>query len=523
MPENIPKNIVVCSDGTGNTANKNRGTNVFKLYEAVDIDPPPQGKPRQLVFYDDGVGTESLKFLRVIGGAFGYGLSRNVRQLYTAIARVYRPGDRIYLFGFSRGAFTVRSLAGWITGSGLVAARIDEEALDEEALDEAVKASYKEYRENYKRLWRQPAAATERGAAAVVLENGRYQDVPIAFIGVWDTVDAVGLPFDELIPFWNAFVHPFKFPDQKLSPLVCRARHALSLDDERKTFHPLLWNEAGEDTGRILQVWFAGVHSNVGGGYVRQGMSLVALKWMMDEAEQFGLRFVDSDRQIYREHANVHDKLYDSRSGLASYYHYKPRDIGQKCRDNSVMPRIHHSALERAALSTEGYFPDNWPDSAHVEGGPLSGQDIKAVLGQAVFAEPLLLSETGRYWKYRTIIYYVLLVFSIGLLLAHLTPQAQGDYIQVLRLRLWPDLSALREDLPGALWNFGRELWNMGTQFSLSGHIENLLPTAWNYWYLTAVIAVAFLVGLSFKRKQKNEASKYWRKISGALRKALGL
>ena len=117
-----PKNIVICSDGTGNSAIKDRGTNVFKLYEAVDFNGHlnnPMLTP-QIAFYDDGVGTETFKPLKLLGGAFGWGLSRNVRNLYAALVRSYDPGDKIFLFGFSRGAFTVRTLGGFITACGIL-------------------------------------------------------------------------------------------------------------------------------------------------------------------------------------------------------------------------------------------------------------------------------------------------------------------------------------------------------------------------------------------------------------------
>ena len=116
------KNIVICADGTGNTTIKGRGTNVFKLYEAVDqtghlVTP---GLTPQVALYHDGVGTESLKWCRILTGATGWGLSRNVKQLYGELARAYAPGDKIFLFGFSRGAFTVRTLAGLIHACGIL-------------------------------------------------------------------------------------------------------------------------------------------------------------------------------------------------------------------------------------------------------------------------------------------------------------------------------------------------------------------------------------------------------------------
>src|SRR5262245_8125392 len=119
----MAKNIVICSDGTGNSAIKGRGTNVFKLFEAIDLtghQTNPQLTP-QVALYDDGVGTEDFKPLKIFSGATGFGLSRNVRQLYKELARIYDPGDRIFLFGFSRGAFTVRTLADLIAHCGILA------------------------------------------------------------------------------------------------------------------------------------------------------------------------------------------------------------------------------------------------------------------------------------------------------------------------------------------------------------------------------------------------------------------
>src|SRR5476649_2605747 len=106
----MPKNIIICSDGTGSTAIKDRGTNVFKLFEAVDLNGhrTDLNVVPQIAIYDDGVGTEDFKPLKLLGGAFGWGLTRNVKDLYTGLVRVYDPGDQIYMFGFSRGAFTVR-------------------------------------------------------------------------------------------------------------------------------------------------------------------------------------------------------------------------------------------------------------------------------------------------------------------------------------------------------------------------------------------------------------------------------
>ena len=360
----MAKNIVLCSDGTGNSTIKNRGTNVYKLYEAVDLETPP-GARSQVVFYDDGVGTGGLKPLRVLGGAFGYGFARNVRDLYMDLSRVYRPGDSIYLFGFSRGAYTVRALGGLIATCGI----LNGHALTEEALRAGVTEAYGVYRLRF-RPERDQAMAT-RKAEEFRRSNPVHQPldpVRIRFIGVWDTVGAVGLPDDaaskKLLWLLSGYRIPW-FKNYRLGEIVDRACHALALDDERLTFHPILWegrNEAGAVDDRLDQVWFAGVHSNVGGGYPKQGMSLVTLDWMMAQARAAGLRFSKIDNALYRERRNVHDMLYDSRRGLSFFYRYSPRNLvtlSEKYR--TPPPRLHVSVLDRVGLRTEGYAPGNVP------------------------------------------------------------------------------------------------------------------------------------------------------------------
>jgi hypothetical protein len=376
------KRIVICSDGTGNSAIKGRGTNVFKLFEAVDLDThrfDPDATP-QIAIYDDGVGTESFKPLKILSGATGWGLSRNVKHLYKELARVYDPGDDIYMFGFSRGAFTVRTLVGFIQTCGLV----DPDRLQPQtfgALQKVVNKGYKAYRACYRpALWRLIAPKRTDANQKFRTEHSRAADIPIRFLGCWDTVDAVGLPF-RLSDVINATLYQFKFSDRKLSPLVQRACQALAIDEQRESFAPLLWEEGPRDRSRIRQVWFAGAHSNVGGGYPKQGMSLVALDWLLSEAERplaspspdgfdsatrRGLRICASERQSFREHASVDDKLYDPRSGTGIFYRWKVRDIASLCALNNVRPQIHVSVLERIAHGTDDYSPGNLPSNAEV-------------------------------------------------------------------------------------------------------------------------------------------------------------
>jgi uncharacterized protein (DUF2235 family) len=368
------KNIVLCSDGTGNTAIKARGTNVFKLYEAVDIQGHkhnPTLKP-QVAFYDDGVGTSQLAPMKLIGGAFGYGFGRNVRDLYTELAHVYEPGDHIYLFGFSRGAYTVRALSGLIQYCGIV----DIKQVGYESLKKCVRNCWTAFRrEAFKRVSEsqrregQPSVDYSREDRerwkrfCAVIDDVHVPDgaVTIDFVGVWDTVGAVGMPFEELRDLFN-WIYPMRFSELTPSSRITRACHALSIDDDRRTFHPELWNEKGIRETQVDQVWFAGVHSNVGGGYVKHGMSLVALDWMMAEAERCGLRFITADRNYIRTHHDVHDELYDARGGLGAYYRWEPRDIVKLCRDHQMArPKIHISVFERIANGTGSYAPVNLP------------------------------------------------------------------------------------------------------------------------------------------------------------------
>lgn len=374
------KNIVLCSDGTGNRDIKARGTNVFKLYEAVDIQGHknnPSCRP-QVAFYDDGIGSSSFLPLKIIGGAFGVGFSKNVRDLYAELVHVYQPGDSLYLFGFSRGAYTVRALAAMIQYCGIIdIARVpngERESRVNACWDQFAAVVFKRFQRDAVRRRAVPAAADAAAAAerrrllGAIIHPAHlpFGEPPIEFVGVWDTVAAVGAPFEELRDLLNFFI-PVKFADLVPGSRIKRACHALSIDDERQTFRPELWNEQGARPGQIEQVWFAGAHSNVGGGYPKQGMSLVALDWMMAEAEQCGLRFIPGDRESVRSHQDIHGKLYDPRAGLAVYYRWSPRNIVTLCRDHNVAtPKIHVSAFERIANGTGGYAPGNIPFACEV-------------------------------------------------------------------------------------------------------------------------------------------------------------
>ncbi len=261
--------------------------------------------------------------------------------------------DRIYLFGFSRGAFTVRVLAGFITYSGLYTDFEDEEDLHREAL-----CNYASYRDRYKRGYLSRIINKLTGCK---MQPKPTIQPSIQFIGVWDTVDAYVFPIDELAILWDFLVYPIRFPDSKLNEKVIRACHAVSIDDERHTFHPVMWDESEETTERITQVWFPGVHADVGGGYSKRSLSLVALDWMVTQTEATvvdqGLVYIKDLREQYKSKSDWNGPQHDSRSGLATYYRYKPRSISHICNDEmpgsrSISPRytVVCSNVSRAGL-----------------------------------------------------------------------------------------------------------------------------------------------------------------------------
>ncbi|HEY6993752.1 MAG TPA: DUF2235 domain-containing protein, partial [Xanthobacteraceae bacterium] len=364
----MPKNIVLLSDGTGNSAAKQFKTNVWRLYQALDTQPdPPAGGPLQVAYYDEGVGSGNFKPLALLGGALGLGVWRNVQDLYTFACRNYEKGDQIFAFGFSRGAFTVRLLAGMIGKCGLVVAD------SEDDLGKKVEIAYLEYRRDfllrasrrrhmlYHRFLASPHyLPADAGAPRIIDIPGEQERPDIAFLGVWDTVSAYGLPVDELERGIDQWIWPMTVADRELSPYVLRARQALSLDDERPTFRPVLWDEKRPHAD-LKQVWFAGVHANVGGGYPDDGLAYVTLDWMMDEIGS-ALRFYPEHREEVRHRADAFGEYYDSRSGIAGYYRYGPRSVERLCHDPDhqvyiATARFHSSALERISLHRVAYAP----------------------------------------------------------------------------------------------------------------------------------------------------------------------
>ena len=274
------KRLVVCCDGTWNEPDELHGgvaapTNVAKFALSV-LSGEDSG---QLLYYEPGVGTNPDE--RILGGAFGYGLARNVRNCYQFLAEEFESGDELYLFGFSRGAYTARSLAGMIRNCGI----LRKEHADQ--VDEAFG------------FYRDRSSHTHPRALAAQIFRRMYShaDEEIHFIGVWDTVGALGIPTE--LPGWKwlserltGWEKLWGFHDTRLSSHVRFAYHALSIDETREPFKPTLWTEDDAADGQTLeQVWFSGVHTEVGGGSADASLSDIALLWMAEKAKAAGLGF----------------------------------------------------------------------------------------------------------------------------------------------------------------------------------------------------------------------------------------
>ena len=301
------KRIVLCCDGTWNTADQvnEKGvlcsTNVIKM--AVRAKKHADDGTQQIVYYDQGVGTGNVMD-RMIGGAFGDGLEGNIHDAYRFLIANYEPGDQIYIFGFSRGAFTARSIGGMVRKCGI---------LRRERVREYPKTTQL-YRQRIKPT--DPAAVEHRRANAIEPETS------VHCIGVWDTVGALG------VPVMGAKEH--EFHDTSLSSTIKFAFHALAIDEHRRAFAPTLWDNAAPAAGQTVeQVWFAGAHSDVGGGYGETGLSDIAFEWMMDRAEKAGLELDPMVRRELGTTPAFDAELHNSKKGLFMIRPGLDREIGK--------------------------------------------------------------------------------------------------------------------------------------------------------------------------------------------------
>lgn len=294
------KRIVVCCDGTGNEFSSSN-TNVVNLFQIIEKNPTDQ-----VAYYDPGVGTFGPELVSL---TTGYGITGNIRDAYEYLMDRYVDGDQVYLFGFSRGAFTVRALAGMVHKCGL----LHKGSLN--MIDYAVKM--------YK--------GRDNDRLATDFKQAFGRDCNIFFIGVWDTVKSV-IPFSKIA----------RFEGHRLHPSVKYGYQALSIDEMRGPYAPEPWDESVPVEGQTIeQVWYAGVHSDIGGSYSEPGLSNITLKWMLEKARATGLRLLEDE--FNRIVPDEYDMLHDSRlgnGGIWKLLRKKPRKIPENAK-------IHYTVIER--------------------------------------------------------------------------------------------------------------------------------------------------------------------------------
>jgi uncharacterized protein (DUF2235 family) len=366
------RRLIVCCDGTWNTAEDPTVTNVRRLANALG-DRDERGN-EQLTYYQPGVGTAGPLLARLLGGGTGTGLSRNVMDGYHWLAARYSPGDQIALFGFSRGAYTARSLAGMISACGLV----DPADLAESVVWQRIQRIYD------RRYRRRDPTDRWRDGLRFRFDPARPEQIPIDLVGVWDTVGALGIPdyvggLDVLDP-----ARRHAFHDVTLNPHIRFGRHAVAMDETRRPFAPTLWARPYAPGQDVAQVWFPGSHQDVGGGHERAGLSDDALLWMVEEARgTVGLGFNPSTvEQIHPDPLDVlHDddavggalrQLVEAMVGpwLEVAFQPLPRAVPRIDPDKPD-PSIHPSAYERhltPSITGGRYRPTYVPgESATVE------------------------------------------------------------------------------------------------------------------------------------------------------------
>jgi uncharacterized protein (DUF2235 family) len=363
----MPKNIVVCCDGTDNEVATD-STNVLRLFRMLERDQ------RQVAYYDGGVGTladpAAISILqrylsRRLDAAIGLRVRDNVIAAYCFLARTYEPGDRIYLFGFSRGAYTVRAVAGLIHFLGLVRPELENLA----ALAWAV------YANDAHAYQVSPRFA---GGNRFNRCFGVTPKPPIQFVGAWDTVSSFGW-------FWNYQTLPYTANN----PSINHIRHALAIDERRASFPANMFQPPKELEPNCKQVWFAGVHADVGGGYPEKDgnatLAKVSLEWMLREAAALGL-LINADQREYlmnnspkKPPADPSGMIHESLAGLWKWMEYVPRREWDESAHRMRWHGLHcgsrrpigpGSVLHASVLKRKdqmGYWPTNLPTDYGVE------------------------------------------------------------------------------------------------------------------------------------------------------------
>lgn len=355
------KRIIICCDGTWNKPGQlDNGvevrTNVQKLNSLLA--PLDKHENIQLPYYHVGVGTGKNFFDKFFGGGFGSGLNKNIVHAYSFLVDNYNPGDQLYFLGFSRGAYTARSLVGFIRNCGI---------LKNNDFD-LIKKAFNKYRD------RAEDSSPDSDEMIDFRNKYSYPLDRIKFIGVWDTVGALGIPVRWFQKF-NLLTLNAQFHDCTLSSYIENAFHALAIDEKRDIFKATLWNQSRnvtKDKPQVLeQVWFPGVHSNVGGGYPDEGLSDISLLWMIRKAKTCGVNF-DEEKIKQTVRPCVHAKLYES---YGSFYKVSPPYKRPVYKGRNTLEMVHSSAVKRFESAAD-YYPLNL---VHAFSGnvPLQENDIE--------------------------------------------------------------------------------------------------------------------------------------------------
>ncbi len=325
------KRLVICADGTWNSADSakadgNGFTNVARMRDAIA--PASPDGVAQLVKYYHGIGAQGSWLSRQAAGAFGVGLSKNVRHLYLWLVENYKPGDQLFFFGFSRGAFTVRSLSGLIRKCGIL--RVEHA--------NKVDAAYDLYSSRDKDKHPDAPVSVQFRAA-----NSHSDTTQIRCIGVWDTVGSLGVPTRG--PIGTFTRDKYGFHDVRLSRFVENAFHAVAIDEHRDPFKPTLWgvreSSIAERKGRqvVEQIWFPGVHSDIGGGYAGTGLSNIAFRWISKRASDCGLWLKDG--ALVKHPGDPLGEMHDSMTWLYRLWGIHVRPIRRGLSDEETGEPLH--------------------------------------------------------------------------------------------------------------------------------------------------------------------------------------
>ncbi len=352
------KRLIVCCDGTWQDLESSYPSNVVKIAQAIE--PVASDGIPQVVFYDAGIGTEGGIIDSLMGGGFGKGIDQNIQDGYRFLCLNYSPGDEIYLFGFSRGAYTVRSLAGLMYNSGLLA---------RSHICQASKA-YELYRhpakpdnpkmEDFRQKHGFNGFKTEKYGDPFVALRDR---VPITLLACFDTVGSLGIPNQWSFLNLSAKVNAkYQFHDCKLSPIIQNALHAVAIDEPKESFAPTLMEKSQRtDEQKLIQKWFPGNHGCVGGGTEEQrGLSDGTLQWMIDSIKnikELGLSLEINPKIIptgvnFDPKADYNAEPTDILNKFTMMMGTKPRDVSDNFEDL-------HESVKIRWQSREDYRPAN--------------------------------------------------------------------------------------------------------------------------------------------------------------------